>query len=195
MIETAIRCRRCGERVALVDEHSRCEQCVHDANCLAARLAMFEEHVQALVEEGLNAEQIHEAVTITLSGAGAITGELPFRDPDPHWGGWQVDSMFVDDPRDHERRRPNRIKWARIARRNIEDRARRQAWRPSGRRGAMGERPNAARRAPRRNVAALCSFHLDAHGGPLMARREKPRTERASGPCGTLSAVHGGKPR
>lgn len=68
------RCELCGDSVARLDEHDRCEQCVLRAERIAEELlAELENLVRAGLEAGLSEEQLREAFELTL---GDEEGEL-----------------------------------------------------------------------------------------------------------------------
>jgi len=73
-IGTASRCALCGDEVARLDEHDRCERCVLRAERIAEELlAELENLVRAAREAGLSEEQLREAFELTL---GDEEGEL-----------------------------------------------------------------------------------------------------------------------
>jgi AraC-like DNA-binding protein len=73
-IGTASRCALCGDEVARLDEHDRCERCVLRAERIAEELlAELENLVRAARDAGLSEEQLREAFELTL---GDEEGEL-----------------------------------------------------------------------------------------------------------------------
>lgn len=78
------RCARCGERVALVDEHDRCEQCVLGAEHAAAHLTEYIEGTVAdlLRDRLVTTDQLRALFELTLANAaGTVPGTLLARQP------------------------------------------------------------------------------------------------------------------
>ena len=76
-IQRDARCALCGELVALVDEHDRCERCMIDAEHVATELTEYlEGTVAELLRDGLvTVEQLRGAFELTLANAaGTVPG-------------------------------------------------------------------------------------------------------------------------
>lgn len=105
------RCAFCGEDGSRLDQHDRCEQCVLDAEKLAARpLDLLEKYVARGREYGLSAAQLREAFEMTLAGAdGLLSGTIVGRRAKECV--WLVEplSVFVDNSGDDFPREPNEI--------------------------------------------------------------------------------------
>lgn len=109
---TESRCELCGEEVARLDEHNRCEQCVLRAQRLASELfASLEEFVRVGLESGLTEEQLREAFELTLAGEEAELADLSLARQvgSGAEGAWSVQpySAWLDYVPDYE---PNRIR-------------------------------------------------------------------------------------
>lgn len=111
-IGTQSRCELCGEEVARLDEHNRCEECVLRAERLASELlTALEEFVRAGLESGVNEEQLREAFELTLAGDEAELPDLALARQvgEGDRGTWSVQpySAWLDHVPDYE---PNRIR-------------------------------------------------------------------------------------
>jgi DNA-directed RNA polymerase subunit RPC12/RpoP len=73
---TVVRCIRCGEDVALLDENGRCEQCLIDAmQKVCGPLTRLEELVKDWLDDGLTPSQLQEALEMCLLDTeGPLTG-------------------------------------------------------------------------------------------------------------------------
>lgn len=72
------RCELCGDAVARLDEHDRCEQCVLRAERIAEELlSELENLVHASHEAGLSEGQLREAFELTLGDEEGELSELP----------------------------------------------------------------------------------------------------------------------
>lgn len=77
MFTCAETCELCGQDVARVDEHGRCEQCVLRAERVAAELfAGLEQLVRAGLDYGLTEEQLREAFELSLADEAGELSEL-----------------------------------------------------------------------------------------------------------------------
>ena len=79
---TVVRCIRCGEDVALLDEHGRCEQCHIDAmQTVCGPLTDLEELVRDWLDRGLTPSQLQEAMEMSLADReGPLSGTLLTRE-------------------------------------------------------------------------------------------------------------------
>jgi DNA-binding transcriptional regulator YiaG len=106
-------CELCGQAVARVDEHDRCEQCVLRAEALAAELLVrLEELVRRGLAAGLTEAQLRDAFELSLADEVGELSELSLsRHPaaGEERGTWQVDpqSAWLDSGSEAL---PNRIR-------------------------------------------------------------------------------------
>lgn len=105
-------CELCGEEVARLDEHNRCERCVLRAERLTSELlAALEEFVRAGLESGLTEDQLREVFELSLAGEEAELPDLAVARAlsEAQRGTWFVQpySAWLDHVPEYE---PNRIR-------------------------------------------------------------------------------------
>lgn len=112
-VGAASRCELCGDEVARLDEHDRCEQCVLRAERIAEELlGELENLVRAGLEAGLSEGQLREAFDLALADEEGELSELSItrhaRRPDRR-AAWTVDpySAWLECEADFL---PNRIR-------------------------------------------------------------------------------------
>jgi hypothetical protein len=88
-------CTVCESKRALVDEHGRCEACVFAASKRACVLSDLEHQIEALLNGGLTAEELHEALDLMIADReGTVAMVRRESDEGAIW--IEPDSAFLD---------------------------------------------------------------------------------------------------
>ncbi len=114
VVSEATRCVSCRKTITRLDEHDRCEQCVMDAEHVAAQLFHDLENIVAkALESSVTLDQLREALEMSIANKGGILSSGGFYrelvDAPCERGFWTIvpGSSFLDDD---EPRRKNRIR-------------------------------------------------------------------------------------
>ena len=113
-VSEATRCVSCRKAIARLDEHERCEQCVMDAEHVAAALlSTLEDFVRDALQAAVTPDQLREALEMSITDKGGMLSSGGFHreivGAPLERGFWTIvpGSSFLDDD---EPRRKNRIR-------------------------------------------------------------------------------------